>query len=519
MPDLTNPARRALLRLCLGLWAAAMPLAAAVADTPPVAAAAPAAPAASTPAAATAAAPSGPTLSRADKSEVEQGQKMHAEIVQSMGIYNNPELQEYVGMVGRKLAQQSNRPNLPYTFTVVDAEEVNAFATLGGFVYISRGILPYLSSEAELAAVLGHEIGHITAKHMARQKTQGTLADIAGLATAILTRQPALAGLTNVAGEAMIRGYGRDMELEADRLGAEYLARTGYAPEAMIRVIRTLKDQERFEVASARQEGREPHIYHGLFSTHPDNDTRLREAVQSANAVAGHAVGKTENEVDFLKRLDGVAWGTSAEQGVVRGSRIYHASMGFTVAFPSGWNIDNGQAQIRATSKAKDSMMIVETLPIPPKLQQPHAFAVQSLLAGHAPRDGQELEVNGLPAYTAVTSGARTPFGVKPARLVVVKYANLYFVFMGASRSAGTVPDGDRLFLSSAETFRRLRSDELDRAEPDRIRIIEAPDGATVAALAAGSPLKRYPVEQLRLFNRLYPQGEPAAGQLIKVVR
>jgi predicted Zn-dependent protease len=516
MPDLPTVARRVLVLLCFAALAAAAPTPATAAATDPAAAAGTTPAPASTPAPA---APSGPTLSKADKAEVEQGQKMHAEIVQSMGIYNNPELQEYVGMVGRKIAQQSNRPNLPYTFTVVDAEEVNAFATMGGFVYISRGILPYLSSEAELAAVLGHEIGHITAKHMARQKTQGTVAGLAGIATAILTGQPALAGLTNIAGEAMIRGYGRDMELEADRLGAEYLARTGYDPDAMIRVIRTLKDQERFEVASARQEGRQPHIYHGLFSTHPDNDTRLKEAVQAAQVVAGHATGKAENEVDFLRRLDGVAWGTSAEQGVVRGSRMYHAGMGFTVAFPTGWNVENGQERILATSKGKDSVMMVQTAPIPPKLPEPRAFVLQGLMGGRALRDGQDLEINGLPAYTAVTSGAQTPFGVKPARLVVVKYANLYFVFMGASRSAGAVPDGDRLFLSSAETFRRLRGEELGRAEPDRIRVIEAPEGATMAALAADSPLTRYPVEQLRLFNRLYPRGEPTPGQLVKVVR
>jgi len=517
MHDLLIPARRALCAFCLGALFAAASAAAADAPAAPPAAS----PAGASPAAAPAApsAPSGPTLSKADKAEVEQGQKMHAEIVQSMGIYNNPELQEYVGMVGRKVAQQSNRPNLPYTFTVVDDEEVNAFATMGGFVYITRGILPYLSSEAELAAVLGHEIGHITAKHMARQKTQSTVSDIASIATAILTRQPALAGLTNVAGEAMIRGYGRDMELEADRLGAEYLARTGYDPQAMIRVIGTLKDQERFEVVSARQEGREPHIYHGLFATHPDNDTRLKEAVQSAKGFAGHAAGSTENTMDFLRRLDGVAWGTSAEQGVVRGSRMYHAGMGFTVAFPSGWNVENGPSQIVAQSKAKDSVLMVETAPIPPKLPEPRGFTVQGLLGGHAPREGQDLEINGLPAYTAVVSGAHTPFGTKPARLVVVKYANQYFVFIGASRSAGTVPDGDRLFLSSAETFRRLRGDELERAEPDRIRIIEAADGMTMNSLAAGSPLKRYPVEQLRLFNRLYPKGEPTPGQLLKVVR
>ncbi|MBS0396861.1 MAG: hypothetical protein JSR54_19725, partial [Proteobacteria bacterium] len=149
----------------------------------------------------------------------------------------------------------------------------------------------------------------------------------------------------------------------------------------------------------------------------------------------------------------------------------------------------------------------------------PRAFLAQGLLAGHALRDGEDLEINGLPAYTAVARSANTPFGAKPARVVVVKYANLYYVFIGASRGAGQVPDGDRLFLSAAETFRRLRGEELDRAEPDRIRIIEAPAGATMASLAATTPLKRYPVEQLRLFNHLYPRGEPTAGQLLKVVR
>jgi predicted Zn-dependent protease len=488
MSDLLTLARRALVPLCFGMLAAALPAHAQV-------------------------------VSKADKSEVEQGQKMHAEIVQSMGVYNNPELQEYVNSVGKKLAEHSSRPTLPFTFTVLDMEEVNAFATQGGFVYISRGILPYLSSEAELAAVLGHEIGHIAAKHMARQQTQNTMANLGGLATMILTGQPALGQLAMVAGDVAIKGYGRDMELEADRLGAEFLARTGYDPEAMIRVIGTLKDQERFEVVSARQEGRQPHVYHGLFATHPDNDTRLRQAVQASHTVSGHATGKTENEVDFLKRLDGVAWGTSAEQGVVRGSRMYHAGMGFTVAFPTGWNIENGHERILAVSKAKDSVMLVQTAPIPPKLPEPRAFVVQGLMGGQALRDGQDLEINGLPAYTAVARNAQTPFGVKPARLVVVKYANLYFVFLGASRSAGLVPDGDRLFLSAAETFRRLRADELERAEPDRVRVIEAPDGATMASLAADSPLKRYPVEQLRLFNRLYPSGEPTPGQLIKVVR
>jgi predicted Zn-dependent protease len=309
------------------------------------------------------------------------------------------------------------------------------------------------------------------------------------------------------------------MELEADRLGAEFCARAGYDPAAMIKVISTLKDQERFEVDSAKQEGRQPHVYHGLFATHPDNDTRLRQAVNVSGVASAHAVGKVENETEFLRRLDGIAWGTSAEQGVVRGSRMYHGGMSFTVAFPTGWNVDNGRDRIIAAPRSKDAMMMVQTQAIPPKLDDPKSFVTKGLLAGQPLRHAEELDVNGLPAYTAVVRSMQTPFGQKPGRIVVIKYGALYYVFMGASRSGGDVPEADRLFLSSAATFRRLRSEELERAEPDRIRVIEATAGMTIASLAEGSPLKRYPVEQLRLFNRLYPKGEPTPGTLVKVVR
>lgn len=470
-------------------------------------------------AAPTAAPAAKPALAKSDQREVDEGQKLHVQFLQAMGSYNNAELQEYVNRIGQKLAAVSGRPQLPWTFTVIDTEDVNAFATMGGYVYISRGILPYLASEAELAAVLGHEIGHITAQHMKRQRRQSILSNVASAATAIVTGQTALAELTNVAGAALISGYGRDMELEADRIGAELLARGGYDPEAMIRVVGTLKDQERWEVESAKREGRQPRIYHGLFASHPDNDTRFREAVTAARSVAVRATGKAENQEEFLKRLDGVAWGTSAEQGVVRGTRVYHAGMGFTMAFPSGWNVENGRDRIVGTAPRKDAFMMLQTAPVPPQMQDPRTFVLRGMLANQNVRVSEQLDVNGLPGFTAVARAANTPYGQKPVRITVVKFNNLYYVFTGASRSAGEVPDADRLFLSSAQTLRRLRGNELELAEPNRIRIVPAPDGATVESLAANSPIKDYPVEQLRLFNRLYPKGEPAAGQLVKVVR
>jgi predicted Zn-dependent protease len=454
-----------------------------------------------------------------EKKEIEIGQQMHIQVLQTMGAYNDPELQAYVDSIGQKLAKVGDRPKLQYTFTVIDTEDVNAFALPGGFIYVSRGILPYLQNEAELAAVLGHEIGHVTARHASKQQTQGTMAGIAGIAAAIMTGQPALADLTNMAGEAVVRGYGRDMELEADRIGAELLAKTGYDPNAVISVVRTLKDQERFEVESAKLEGRQPRIYHGLFATHPDNDTRLSQAVASAHKVSSRATGTTSNREVYLQHIDGLVWGTSPEQGVVRGSRMYHVGMGFTVAFPSGWNVENGRDRIIATSARKDALLMVQTNPVPPKLADPKTFLLGGVLRGQPVRDAEAIEINGLPAATAVARGANTPFGVKPARVTVVQFNNLYFMFFGASRSGGAVPDADRLFLSSAQTFRRLRGDELQRAEPDRIRVVQAGSGTTMQALAAETPLTRYQEQQLRLFNRLYPKGEPQAGDYVKTVK
>jgi len=173
-----------------------------------------------------------------ESSEINIGSENDAKIRGKYGVYDSPALQTYVQQVGQKLAAQSHRPGLTYHFTVLDSPEVNAFALPGGYVYITRGILAYLNSEAELAAVLGHEIGHVTARHGVRQYTAATATGFVGAIIGVATGIGATQDLfNNVFGNAILSGYGRDHELESDRLGAEYLARTGYDPQAMIKVI------------------------------------------------------------------------------------------------------------------------------------------------------------------------------------------------------------------------------------------------------------------------------------------
>jgi predicted Zn-dependent protease len=454
-----------------------------------------------------------------ESKEVRTAKQMHVAFTQQMGVHSEIELQEYVQRVGEKLAAVSEMPELEWHFTIVDTDDVNAFATMGGYVYISRGILPYFQNEADLAAVLGHEIGHITAEHLKKQNRKGMISGLASAATAIFTGMPALADLTNMAGQAIISGYGREAELEADRLGASYLAKSGYDPEAMIRVIATLKAQDTFERERARLEGREPRLYHGVFSSHPDNDTRLQEAVASAGRSSATAAGGTNNREGYLQAIDGLPVGSSARQGMVRENRFYHSDMHFTLAFPRGWQVVNQPDKILAVAPKKEHFLEIRTQAPPADLTDPRDFAMRGLANKRLSRP-ESLDINGLKAWTAIVRGDPSPYGqATSVRYVIIYYGNLMWVFKGASRSGLEAPAGDPFFLSTANTFRRMRSEEFRLAEPDRLRVMRASDGTTMEALAKESPIKKYPLQQLRLFNDLYPDGEPKPGDLIKTVR
>ena len=221
-----------------------------------------------------------------EQQEIQMGAQAHLDVLREVAALDNPGLQAYVNEVGQRLAKQSHRPDLQWHFTVVDSPDVNAFALPGGYVYITRGIMAYLNSEAELAGVLGHEIGHVTARHGVRQQSTATATGLGAVLGSIL-----VPGLGNQAGATLLQtlaqswttGYGREHELESDRLGAQYLAKSGYNPQAMIEVIGVLKNQEVFAAEQARRDGKKPSTYHGTFDTHPGNDARLKQVVSEAN--------------------------------------------------------------------------------------------------------------------------------------------------------------------------------------------------------------------------------------------
>jgi len=447
--------------------------------------------------------------------EIRLGQKYSAEVMEEMHAYKNPALEELVQRIGKQLATHSHRPNLAYQFTIIDSTSVNAFALPGGYIFITRGMLAYLNSEAELAAVLGHEIGHVTARHSVRQQSTATITGILGVVVAASTGIDGVDSLTDMAGTAIVRGYGREHELEADRLGAEYLAKSGYDPEAMLEVVGVLKNQEAFEIAIAGKEGREPNVYHGLFSTHPDNDARFREVVSAANKFKSGTTTRVGRD-SFLLRLDGVTFGDSERDGIVRDNRFYHKDLDISLTFPKGWHIDNQAQKIIATPKSKDGLMQITVTGIKGQ-QSPQQFMKQRMQLENM-RQGKTFTTGGLKGYTAVADG-NTPYGARRVRYVVIYRDSSAYIIAGTASDRTKERKYDAAILATAKSLHSLTAAEKKLATEHKLDIIRATSGMTYAGLARRSPVNDYPEEQLRLLNGQYPSGEPGPSRLLKVVR
>jgi len=449
-----------------------------------------------------------------EEQEIALGRQANTRVLRETPVYADPELAKLVQQVGGKLAGHSHRPDLVYRFKVLDSSTINAFALPGGYIYITRGLLAYLNSEAELAAVLGHEIGHVTARHSVRQQSTAAVTGILGAVVAASTGVQGVDTLTDMASTVIVRGYGRDHELEADRLGAEYLAKSGYDPAAMLEVVGVLKNQETFETRVAEIEGRPANVYHGLFSTHPDNDTRFQEVVNAAQLYRTGATTRVNRE-SFLRTLDGLTFGDSERDGITRDNRFYDKPLDFSLTFPENWRIENQQEKILAISPDNDGLIQMSIADlnkrIPPKQFMQQRMRLKNL------RQGSTFETGDLEGYTAIAD-SNTTFGVRAVRYAVIYRNSSAYIFACTAKDNKNPRSFDDAMLATAGSFRRLTAADEPYARENKIAVIRAPSGASYANLAAESPLANYPETQLRLLNAAFPDGEPEAAQLIKVV-
>ncbi|CAN5169178.1 M48 family metalloprotease [soil metagenome] len=448
--------------------------------------------------------------------EIDLGRRMHPEVLKTFPRYPDEALQAYVQALGDRLARTSHRNELEYHFTVVDDDAVNAFALPGGYIYVSRGLIAHMNSEAELAAVIGHEIGHVTARHAVRQQSRATLLDTMAQTVGVATGVPIASGVAGIAGSALVRGYGRSLELEADEIGAEYLTRAGYPTAAMIDVIDILKQQEKFAMDRARAEGRTPPVNHGFFSTHPDNDRRLAEVVNAAQKLGPGSPDAGESEA-FYDRVDGLVYGDTAWGGVVRDGMYYNVPYRIKMKLPEGWRTTAQADSLLAIAPEGDAALQISAQPIR-NMRSPGYFMVRQL--GLSLREGKEVTVAGMPAYLAIAERADSPYGRRPVRYAVIfdEGNGFAYVFSGAGENDFRNIASDEYFIPAIFSLDKFDAGDLARAQPLKIQVIRAEPGMTFAALAAESPLSSYAEQQLRLLNDRYPRGEPQPDERIKII-
>lgn len=451
-----------------------------------------------------------------EKSEIALGRKTHQEILQQYNVYDNIELQTYVNRVGNELAKNSHRSDLIYRFTVLDSKDVNAFALPGGYIYITRGLMAYLNSEAELAAVLGHEIGHVTARHSVRQYSAAQLTGVGTMLGSIFIPGMGQTGtqLMQVLGSAMLRGYGREHELEADKLGAEYVARTNYGAESMLDVIRVLKNQEIFAKLQAKSEGREPRNYHGLFSTHPDNDTRLQEIIAHAKKYQNKG-GTKKREEAYLNKIDGLIFSDNPRQGITRGQHFYHKNLNFSITFPQKWSVTNLPDKLVMTAPQGVAVQQMLLQDINKKIS-PREFMIQRLGLKNL-RDDKRLKINGLKAHTGIAK-INTGGEERAARFTVIYFNKQAYILFGLSKDPKAISHYDAVFMETARSFHRMTEKERSLATPLRLEIVESTNTSNFKTLATQSPLEKYQEEQLRLLNGLYPHGKASSKSLLKII-
>ena len=446
--------------------------------------------------------------------ELAIGQQQDAEIRREMGVYDDPPLQRYVNDIGQQLARVSHRPNLPWTFTVVDSPAINAFALPGGYIYLTRGLLAYLDDESELAGVLGHEIGHVTARHAAQAYTRQAQAGIGLAILSIFVPSTApFADLGATGLSVLFLRHGREAELEADRLGVEYGSGSGFDPAGVPRFLATL----------ARVDALSERGVPNWLSTHPDPGSRAAKA----EPVAGQFVSAgatTVNRDQYLERIHGLVFGDRPEDGIVRGNEFLHPLLRLAVKFPEGWELTNTPQAVLAQEPGTDHFMVLQQVD-QPRLLRPGAGA-QSLgdaavaamrSAGYTVVEGRLDKINGQDAHVGLFRGTAKDVGKVLMRAAHIALGRQLYVVAGFAPEQ-EFEQVDKDILPSLLTFRQLSAAEASRIRPNRIDFHVVKAGDSWQSIAARQGKSFVSAATLAIMNDRDVSVQPQAGDRIKIV-
>jgi predicted Zn-dependent protease len=438
------------------------------------------------------------------------GAQEHAKIIELFGEYRDPDLVNYVNRVGEQIAQNTEQPDMNFRFTVLDTPMVNAFALPGGYVYVSRGLALQANSEAELAAVLAHEIGHITARHSAERYSHGVLTSLGATVLAAATESSTLSQAAGLGGNLYIKSYSRGQEHQADELGVRYLHSSGYAPSAMASFLANLEQYSAFE---ARLSGSGQPMPFNYFSTHPRTSDRIAEVRSIASRYP-----RNDGVIDrgeYLKLIDGTVYGDSARHGFARGQSFYHPAMGFTFSVPRGFRIINQPTEVVAAGP--DGAIILFDAAQTSSATDPLTYLTRIWMGGEELKMRESIMINGMNAATAAFN-ARVNGKPVTVRIVAVQWEpNRFFRFqMAIPRNADAqfVDDLKRTTYS----FRKMTGEEKESIKPYIMDIIKAGSGDTASSLARRMAFENLKEERFRVLNAMKPGEKVVTGEIYKIV-
>ena len=435
--------------------------------------------------------------------EIQMGQEAAQQVEQSLGLVNDAELQAYVRRIGTELARASERPQLPWRFGVIDDPIPNAFALPGGPVYITRGLMNLMDSEAELASVLGHEIGHIAARHSAQQITKSQLGQI-GLIAAVIAK-PELAqfgDLLSTGMQLLFLKYGRDAERQADELGFKYALNDNYDVSEMDDVFLALQ-----RVGEA--EGRS-----GLpawASTHPDPGERAQTVQQRVAALPAPSTPRIVREREYLDQIDGLVYGENPREGFFRNGEFLHPDLRFRMRVPSDWKTQNTKQAVLAVSAQQDAIMQLQLAQGDPTTAARQFFSQQGIQQGQSSNSA----INGLPAYSSYFQ-AQTQQGNVAGLITFVSHGGRTYQILSYT-GAAQLRAYDNTFRSIAGSFATLTDASALNVRPNVVDIVQISSAMTLSQFNARYP-SVVPIAELAIINQVDANATLPSGSRVKRV-
>jgi len=447
-----------------------------------------------------------------ESQEIEMGKSYDPQVTATYGVYEDDELQAFINQKGKEMAAISHRPNLPYEFKIVDSPVVNAFAVPGGFVYFTRGIMAHFNNEAEFAGVLGHEIGHITARHSARQYSNQMLGQVLFIGGLIVSEDfRNFADIANQGLGLLFLKYGRDNESESDKLGVDYSSQIGYDAVEMADFFNTLKRMREDSGQSIPT----------FLSTHPNpanrytNVKQMAKERQNANPNKQYKV----NRDAYLRMIDGIVYGEDPRQGYVENNVFYHPELKFKFPVPQNWGLNNLPAQVQMSPKEGNAMMTMD-LATGTDLNAALNDVIQKNELTVIERSN--VNVNGMNAIAMISeqipsaaNGTQTP----TLRILtyLIKYDGRIYKFHGLSNKT----DFNRYystFQNTMQNFARLTDQSKINKKPTVIRIKPAKKTGTLQSVLASYNMNSSQFKELSLLNGMELTDQVKAGTLIKVL-